>query len=153
MCPPAEMRHACSLARTLSSGHQLTTRPSGLRSNSHIHPRAVPLAPLRAAVTATAFPPQRLGYSQHHPYHPWYGKATESRYLNDPAGGRHLAAHHDPREGAASGALASLRDNSSGRLGAGPARDVTEAGQAGSTSTVKLAPPLCSSPRPSPPTT
>ena len=77
--------------------------------------------------STTAFPPQRGCYSQHLPYRPRHRKATESPYLNDPAGRRHLAAHHDPREGAASGALETRGYNRSpARLGAGPACDVTQ---------------------------
>lgn len=51
-------------------------------------------------VPATAFLPSALPtYSQHPPYRPQCGKATEPLYLHDPAGGRHLAAHHDPEKG------------------------------------------------------
>lgn len=133
------MRHSHGLARTLSSGHQLTTRPNGLKVQFS-HARAAPLALLRAADTVQSQPlpilpravavastiPTVLGGERRLP------SVGKSLYLNDPAGRRHLAAHHDPREGAASGALASCGDHSSSRrLGNGPWGDVTEEGQAG----------------------
>jgi hypothetical protein len=62
-----------------------------VRGRGHAHPLPAPFLPC-----ASLHP--------HHPYRPRCAKTSESLYLDDPAGRRHLAAHHDPREGAASGA-------------------------------------------------
>ena len=114
--------HSLGLARIVSSVPGFTARPNKRKVQFSHTPGEAAAGPRQGrghrAASTTAFPPQRGCYSQHLPYSPRRRKATESPYLNDPAGRRHLAAHHDPREGAASGALASRGYNRSpGRLG------------------------------------
>lgn len=101
MCLPAEM-HSRGLVRTLSCGPRLTARPNELKVQFLHTPREAAAGPMQGRghrAGSTTASPQRWCYSQHHPYCLRRGKATESPYLNDPAGRRHLAAHHDPREG------------------------------------------------------
>lgn len=103
--------HSLGLARIVTSVPGFTARPNKRKVQFSHTPGEAAAGPRQGrghrAASTTAFPPQRECYSEHLPYSPRRRKATQSPYLNDPAGRRHLAAHHDPREGAASGALAS----------------------------------------------
>lgn len=88
------------------------SRSRSFHSQTHT-PAGPPQGRGHRAFSGTAFPPGAATASAPS-LSPFQARERPRFYLHDPGGGSHLAAHNDPRVGAASGAQASGRSIGSG---------------------------------------